>query len=127
MLGKAIEAAIKVMVKIRKKIENYKSYLERNAPVSKVREVLVQTAELMVRNRKLTVENVPVESGTIRYIVNVKSIHKNRTQFFDAYKLSNGLFLEAYGSQVAFENNAGARVKQFGFVEKNIEILWGKV
>ncbi|MHB1811852.1 MAG: hypothetical protein ACYCPR_05495 [Thermoplasmataceae archaeon] len=94
--------------------------------VSKVREVLIQTAEWLIRNRKLRVDRVPIESGPIRYIVNSRPVHKSGTPFFDAYKLSNGLFLEVHGSHQAVENNALVLMRNFGFGEETIEIKWGE-
>ncbi len=94
--------------------------------VSKVREVLIQTAEWLIKNHKLKVEDAPIESGPIRYIVNVKPRHKSGSNFFDSYKLSNGLFLEVHGSHEAVEINARTLMKHFGYEEKTLEVSWGK-
>jgi hypothetical protein len=92
--------------------------------VSKVREVLIRTAEWLITKEKLKLTDVPIESGPIRYIINDKPIHKNGASFFDSYTLSNGLFLEVHGSHMAIENNALVLMRHFGFNDNSIKVKW---
>lgn len=95
-------------------------------PVHNVREVLIQTAEWLIRKGKLKLSDIPVQSGPLRYIVNAQPFHKSGKNFFDDHVLSNNIHLEVHGSHQAIESNAKALMERYGYKENSIIIEWNK-
>ena len=94
--------------------------------VSTVREILISVAEWLIQHGKLKPNDVPIESGPSRYIVNKEPIHKSGKKFFDDYALSNGLHLEVHGSHEAVESNAKFLMEKFGYGKNSITIEWNE-
>ncbi|MDS0256683.1 hypothetical protein ApAK_03180 [Thermoplasmatales archaeon AK] len=94
--------------------------------VSTVKEVLIAVAEWLIQHGKLKANDVPIESGPSRYIVNREPIHKSGKKFFDDYTLSNGLHLEVHGSHQAVESNAKFLMEKFGYGKNSITIEWNE-
>lgn len=70
------------------------------------REVLLKTAEWLVKKGKLKRADCPVEKGSNCewYFVNVEPIHRNGKKFFSPKKLSSGLYLETgYSAEMCIE------------------------
>jgi hypothetical protein len=59
-------------------------------------DVLVNTAEWLIRKGRLRRENCPVVSGHKRYLVNIAPKHRHGDDFRAPKKLSNGLFIETH-------------------------------
>ncbi len=71
------------------------------------REILLFTAEWLGQNRQLTSDNVPVESGPTRYIVNATPRHKNGGSFLQPVAISGTpLSVETHVSSLAAITNA---------------------
>ncbi len=85
-------------------------------------EILKETCEFLIREGKLNANTVPIESGHIRYIVNVKPVHKNDEGFFSPQKLSNGLYMEAHNSYESTIKNSMLLLKKFGYPKDILKI-----
>lgn len=94
--------------------------------VSNVREVLIAVAEWLIQHGKLNPNEVPIESGPSRYIVNREPIHRSGKKYFDDHLLSNGLHLEVHGSHQAVEANAKILMEEFGYGKNAISIEWNE-
>ena len=92
--------------------------------VNKSNQILIRTAEWLIKNGKMTKSTVPVESGSKRYLVNTEPVHKSGKKFFSPYKLSNGLFLETHASSESTEKYAKLLMKYYGYPEDFISVRW---
>lgn len=95
--------------------------------VSTVRDVLIAVAEWLIQHGKLKQNDVPIESGPSRYIVNKEPLHKSGKRYFDDQLLSNGLHLEVHCSHQAVETNSRILMEKFGYGKNSIKIEWNEI
>lgn len=78
-------------------------------------EILINTANWLISNGKLTLSNCPVSIGRgNRYLINKEPIHSDNKSFTQPHKLSNGLFIETHASTSNIVDQARRLLKQFG-------------
>jgi len=68
--------------------------LEEELSVNLWKEVLLRTAEWLIKQGKLNPEDVPISAGNKRYLVNTEPIHPTGRHFISQERLSNGLYIE---------------------------------
>jgi ribosomal protein L36 len=80
-------------------------------------EILINTANWLIKNGKLKPSNCPVKIGRSkkRYIINKEPKHKDGKDFFAPKELSNGLWIETNYSAASCENIAKQLLEKFGF------------
>jgi len=78
-------------------------------------EILVNTANWLVKKGKLRTSDCPVGMGHKRNLVNTEPKHKYGDEFRAPKKLSNGLWLETHLSTAGCINNARRLLERFGF------------
>ncbi|MCM8774718.1 MAG: hypothetical protein NC820_08350, partial [Candidatus Omnitrophica bacterium] len=67
-------------------------------PIDSSFEILTQTAEYLIRQKKLTKDKVPIKAGPRRYLINSKPEHRNNNRMRAPKRLSNGLYIETHYS-----------------------------
>jgi hypothetical protein len=85
-------------------------------------DVLVNTAEWLIKKGKLRREDCPVLSGHKRYLVNAAPKHRYGQAFRAPKKLSNGLFIETHYSTAHCIANARKLLEHFGFKGELLEL-----
>ncbi len=93
----------------RMKIEN-NTYIIRNSY-----DILVNTAEWLIKKQKLRKENCPIASGHKRNLVNTQPKHPYGNNFKAPKKLSNGFFIETNHSTVSSITNARRLLEKCGY------------
>ena len=88
-------------------------------------EILIDTAEWLIKKGKLTLSNCKITSGSIRYITNDAPYHQNGSSFRMPYNLSNGIFIELHNSGERSESLAKLLLARFGYPENTIQVKWG--
>jgi len=78
-------------------------------------EILVNTAEWLIKNGKLNPSDYPVELGSRRNLINNEPKHKNGIDFRSSRKLSNGLWIEVRLTKKCSINSAKMLLEKFGF------------
>jgi hypothetical protein len=79
-------------------------------------EILINTANWLIKNGKLKPSNCPVKIGrSKRYIINKEPKHKDGKDFIAPKKLSNGLWIETNYSAASSINIAKQLLEKFGF------------
>ena len=87
-------------------------------------EILIETAEWLIKKGKLTISNCQITSGSIRYITNDAPYHQNGSAFRMPYNLSNGVFIELHNSGERSESLAKLLLARFGYPENTIQVEW---
>ncbi len=77
-------------------------------------EILVNTAEWLVKKGKLTGATCPIASGKKRYLVNTKPKHRSGDDFVAPRELSNGLHVETHYSTASCISNARNLLERCG-------------
>jgi hypothetical protein len=77
-------------------------------------EILVNTANWLIKNGKLKLSDCPVGIGPKRYLVNKEPKHKYGDAFRAPKKLSNGLWIETHYSTASCINYAKRLLEKFG-------------
>ena len=77
-------------------------------------EILVNTANWLIKNGKLKISDCPVGIGPKRYLVNKEPKHKYGDDFRAPKKLSNGLWIETHYSTASCINYAKRLLEKFG-------------
>jgi hypothetical protein len=77
-------------------------------------EILVNTANWLIKNGKLKLSDCPVGIGPKRYLVNKEPKHKYGDDFRAPKKLSNGLWIETHYSTASCINYAKRLLEKFG-------------
>ena len=85
-------------------------------------EILVNTAEWLIRKGKLRKETCPVPSGHKRYLVNFEPKHRYGDAFRQGRKLSNGLFIETHYGTASCIANARKLLEHHGFNSAILEV-----
>jgi predicted type IV restriction endonuclease len=78
-------------------------------------EILLYTAEWLVRKGKLRKEDAPIPIGYRRYLVHIQPKHAYGHGFRAPKKLSNGLYIETHYSTEQCINNARRLLERFGY------------
>ena len=85
-------------------------------------DILVNSAEWLIKQGKLRREHCPVTSGHKRYLVNVQPKHRYGDPFRAPKQLSNGLYIETHYSTSGCIANAKRLLKHFGFDEGLLQV-----
>ena len=88
-------------------------------------EILIDTAEWLIKRGKLTISNCKITSGSKRYITNDAPYHQNGGKFVQPHQLSNGVFIELHNSGARSEALAKLLLDRFGYPEDTIQVEWG--
>lgn len=83
--------------------------------IDKWNEVLINTAEWLVRKGKLKRDDCPIPSGHIWNLVNTQPKHRNGKDFNAPKKLSNGLYIETTYNSTNCINNARKLLEKYGY------------
>ena len=89
------------------------------------KEVLLNTAEWLVKKGKIKRTDCPVEKGSNYewYFINVDPIHQNGKDFYSPKKLSNGLYLETgYSAEMCIEM-AYRLLEKCGYSKKVLNVF----
>lgn len=78
-------------------------------------DILVNTAEWLIRKGKLSKEECPISSGHKRNLVNIQPKHKYGKDFVVPKKLSNGLYIETHWSRASHITNARKLLERCGY------------
>jgi len=95
-------------------------------PISKQYQILVQTAEWLIRQGVLTNSTSPIGEGNIRWLINSNPVHKDGSNFHAGKKLSNGLYIETHSPLHQTIKEAKYLLKYFGYKENLISIKWNE-
>ena len=87
-------------------------------------EILIDTAEWLIKKGKLTKSDCKISSGSIRYVTNELPYHQNGKSFIMPKKLSNGVFVELHNSGKRSEALAKLLLRKFDFPEDTIQVMW---
>jgi len=85
-------------------------------------DILVNTAEWLIKKSKLRSDNCPIVSGYKRNLVNTQPKHRYEDGFRAPKKLSNGLFIETHASTAGCINNARKLLEKFGYSKNILEL-----
>lgn len=91
--------------------------------VNKSNMILIETAEWLISHGKIT-NSTKVATGSHRWLINTEPKHKNGLNFFNPYRLSNGLYLETNYSSERIEQTAKLLMGRFGYTENSIIVKW---
>lgn len=78
-------------------------------------EILVNTANWLIKKGKLKVSDCPISAGYRRNLVNIQSKHKNGEEFRAPKKLSNNLWIDCNYSTAGCISKARSLLEKFGF------------
>ena len=85
-------------------------------------EILMNTANWLIKQGKLKFSDAPIEFGHKRYLINKEPKHKYGDTFKAPKKLSNGLWLESNRPTVASINDARRLLEKFGYPGKTLDL-----
>jgi len=85
-------------------------------------EILVNTAEWLIRKGKLKRSECPILIGRKRYLINTEPKHRYGDNFRAPKRLSNGLYIEVHYSTAGCINNARRLLEKFGFRGDMLEV-----
>jgi len=85
-------------------------------------EILINTANWLIKKGKLKLTNCPVGMGHKRNLVNREPKHKYGDSFTAPKKLSNGLWIETHYSTAHCINNARRLLERFGYQGNILEV-----
>ena len=85
-------------------------------------DILVTTAEWLVKKGKLTKESCPIVSGPRRNLVNIQPKHRYRDDFRAPKRLSNGLFIETHYSTASCITNARKLLERYKYRGDMLEV-----
>jgi hypothetical protein len=78
-------------------------------------EILIKTAEWLIKQGKLTASDCPIPTGRRRNLVNVEAKHRDGEQFTAPRRLSNSLWLETHFSTEGCIRSARRLLERFGY------------
>jgi hypothetical protein len=81
-------------------------------------DILLQTAEWIIKHGRLKPNEVPIDLGHKRFLINREKTHKSGENFRAPKKLSNGLWIESSMSTQSCIRRARKLLERFGFKEK---------
>ena len=79
------------------------------------REILIKTAEWLIRKGKLKASDCPISAGYKRYLINTEPKHRYGENFRSPKRLSNGLYIETHYSTASCINLARKLLEKFGY------------
>ncbi len=85
-------------------------------------DILVNTAEWLIKRGKLRREDCPIASGHKRNLVNTQPTHRYGDNFRAPKRLSNSLYIETHYSTASCITNARKLLKRFGYREDMLEV-----
>ncbi len=85
-------------------------------------EILINTAEWLIKKGKLKRSDCPIQIGRKRYLINTEPKHKYGDKFRAPKQLSNGLYIEVHYSASMCESNAKRLLEWFGFRGDMLEV-----
>lgn len=85
-------------------------------------DILVNTAEWLIKKAKLRKENCPIVSGHKRNLVNIQPKHRYEDNFRAPKKLSNGLYIETHYSTASCISNARKLLEKCGYSKNVMEL-----
>jgi len=83
--------------------------------IRKSYDILVNTAEWLIRKGKLRKENCPISSGHKRNLINIQPKHTYGDDFRAPKRLSNGLYIETHYSTASCITNARKLLEKCGY------------
>lgn len=110
-------ASKKVVPKPRKMIIGSDTYEIRHSY-----DILVNTAEWLIKKVKLRKENCPIVSGHKRNLVNIQPKHRYEDNFRASKRLSNGLYIETHYSTTSCITNARKLLERCGYSKNILEL-----
>ena len=90
--------------------------------IRKSYEILINTAEWLIRKGKLKADDCPVAVGHKRNLVNTRPKHRYGDEFKAPKKLSNGLWIETHYSTASCINNARQLLERFGYSGNMLDV-----
>lgn len=93
-------------------------------PVRYSYEILVNTAEWLVKKGKLRREDCPIPAGHKRNLVNTEPKHRFGDEFRAPKKLSNGLYIETHFGRPQCITHAIRLLEHFGFDRNLIKLYY---
>jgi len=94
--------------------------------IKKQYEILVVTAEWLIRKGVLTNSTTPIGEGNKRWLINSTPVHKDGSNFAAKKNLSNGLYIETKMGRSQTIKEAKYLMKHFGYEENSISINWNE-
>lgn len=85
-------------------------------------DILVNTAEWLIRKAKLRREICPIASGHKRNLVNIQPKHRYGDDFRSPKRLSNGLYIETHYSTASCITNARKLIERCGYHGNILEV-----
>jgi len=85
-------------------------------------DILVNTAEWLIKEDKLRKENCPIVSGHKRNLVNIQPKHRYEDNFRAPKRLSNGLYIETHYSTTSCITNARKLLERCGYSKNILEL-----
>ncbi|MCK4377153.1 MAG: type I restriction enzyme HsdR N-terminal domain-containing protein [Actinomycetia bacterium] len=85
-------------------------------------DILVNTAEWLIKKAKLRKENCPIVSGHKRNLVNIQPKHRYEDNFRAPKRLSNGLYIETHYSTTSCITNARKLLERCGYSKNILEL-----
>jgi len=85
-------------------------------------DILVNTAEWLIRKGKLRKESCPIPIGHKRNLVNTQPKHRYGDDFRAPKRLSNGLYIETHYSTTSCITNARKLLERCGYREDTLEV-----
>lgn len=86
------------------------------------KDILVNTAEWLIRKRKLKREDCPIEAGPAWNLVNTQPKHRNGKDFFNQRRLSNDLYIETNYSARDCIDRAQQLLKRYGYQSNMLSV-----
>ncbi len=90
--------------------------------ISTYKEILVNTANWLIKNGKLKLSDSPLRGGIKWYLINKEPKHINGNSFFLKQKLSNGLWIETNYNAAKCISHAKNLLKKFGISPETLII-----
>lgn len=85
-------------------------------------DILVNTAEWLIKKAKLRKENCPIVSGHKRNLVHIQPKHRYGDNFRAPKRLSNGLYIETHYSTTSCITNARKLLERCGYSKNILEL-----
>ncbi|MEM3191828.1 MAG: hypothetical protein QW292_07020 [Candidatus Parvarchaeota archaeon] len=96
-------------------------------PVKNVKDVLVQTANWLLKKGYIRNAIIPLETGPKRYLLNSKPEHKDGQKFRAPVTLKEGLYLETHEGHIALTKYAFLLMKKCGLNDEDLTIEWEEI
>ena len=90
--------------------------------ISHANEILINTAEWLIKEGKLQKRDCPIQIGHTWYLVNVEPKHSDGKEFYNPKRLSNGLYMEVNFSKPNCIKNAKWLLERFGYRGDMLEV-----